>query len=97
MKHQSIRLNAPSHSVLRIGSRVLQFVSGKVNFVVTMPQRLVGKWRLYLNYCPECNSCAPTKQRCEVCDSDTRAFFHWNEDIKQAWWKKYAQKHRIAA
>ncbi|HYO21571.1 MAG TPA: hypothetical protein VER36_04130 [Flavisolibacter sp.] len=61
-----------------------------------MPQRLIGKWRLYLNYCPECNSCAPKMHHCEVCNSDTKAYFDWTKDVEKAWWRKYAEKHHIA-
>ena len=64
--------------------------------MVTMPERLVGKWRLYLNYCPECNSCAPQMHNCDVCQSDTKSYFNWNQEIEQTWWKRYAEKHHIA-
>ena len=96
MKQLSIRLLAPFNTASTLVSAVTQFSARKINHVTTMPQRLVGKWRLYLNYCPECNSCAPKLHGCEVCNSDTKAFFDWNEEIKKAWWKKYAEKHHIA-
>jgi hypothetical protein len=95
MKQLSIRILAPFSSIHTLLGTILQFTIKKLNQVVTMPQRIKGQWRLYLNYCPECNSVAPTKHSCDVCDSDTRAFFHWNDDVKKAWWEKYAEKHQI--
>lgn len=52
-----------------------------------------GKWRLYWNYCPECNSYAPKIKSCDVCNCDTKAYYHWNDEIKQTWWQKYLDKH----
>ncbi|RYZ25020.1 MAG: hypothetical protein EOO10_19355 [Chitinophagaceae bacterium] len=93
MKQLSVRLLAPFASV----PDVIQFTAKKVNQVATLPQRIKGQWRLYLNYCPECNSVASKAHcNCEVCNSDTRSFFHWNDTIKNEWWKKYAEKHGIA-
>ncbi|HEY0040290.1 MAG TPA: hypothetical protein VGB71_06480 [Flavisolibacter sp.] len=96
MKQLSIRLLAPFHTVQVIAGTVLQFVVRKLNLLFTLPYRLIGQWRLYLNYCPECNSVAPKTRCCDVCQSDTRAFFHWSDEIRKDWWKKYAKKHRIA-
>jgi hypothetical protein len=97
MKQLSVRLLAPFCFVQASVNNVFQLTSKKVNLVLTLPQRVKGQWRLYLNYCPECNSTAPTKHCCEVCNSDTRAFFHWNDEIKNTWWKKYADKHKLAS
>jgi recombinational DNA repair protein RecR len=96
MKHLSIRPSAQTHTAPALASALVQFTAKKMNKVITLPQRVKGQWRLYLNYCPECNSCAPKTKCCDVCNSDTRAFFHWTDDIRNSWWKKYAEKHRIA-
>ena len=97
MKQLSLRLLAYSGTEQTIISRIVHFAGRKINHVITTPQRLIGKWRLYMNYCPECNSCAPKIHHCEVCNANTKAYFSWNDDIKKAWWKKYAEKHHIAA
>ena len=97
MKQLSIRLLAPLAIAQTLFMRATHFSARKVNQVVTMPHRLIGKWRLYLNYCPECNSVAPKLHQCDVCNANTKAYFHWNDDIKKAWWKKYADKHHITA
>src|SRR6476620_5387417 len=96
MKQLSIRLLAPFSTMHAVVGPVVQFTSKKVNHVVTLPQRVKGQWRLYQNYCPECNSLAPKEHCCDVCNSDTRAFFHWNDEIRNDWWTKYAQKNGIA-
>ncbi|HEX8315748.1 MAG TPA: hypothetical protein VF609_12180 [Flavisolibacter sp.] len=96
MKQLSLRLQAPQSSAPSLAVRLIQFSTKKMNQAITMPQRLVGKWRLYLNYCPECNSCAPKMHHCEVCHANTKAYFDWNKDIEKTWWKKYAEKHHIA-
>jgi hypothetical protein len=31
-------------------------------------RKLVGNWRLWRGYCPECNSDAPDVDTCEVCE-----------------------------
>ena len=77
-------------------SRIKQFSAQKILLFLTLPQRLVGKWRLYLNYCPECNSCAPKIHHCDVCNADTKSYFSWSKEVKQNWWTKYAKKHHIA-
>lgn len=77
--------------------RLIHFSARRFNQVFTAPLRLLGKWRLFLNYCPECNSCAPKLHQCEVCGADTKAHFAWNEEVEKTWWKRYAEKHRFAA
>ncbi|HVF81421.1 MAG TPA: hypothetical protein VM884_05790 [Flavisolibacter sp.] len=72
-----------------------QFSSGLIAFL-SVPQRLVGKWRLYWNYCPECNSCAPKLHHCEVCNADTKSHYNWSKEVEQTWWRRYAKKHDIA-
>ncbi|HUC80744.1 MAG TPA: hypothetical protein VMR70_07485 [Flavisolibacter sp.] len=95
MKQLSLRLFAPRGSFSLLTGRILAFTAKKVNNVTTFPQRLVGRWRLYLNYCPECNSCAPKLHQCDVCHADTKAYFDWNKDVERKWWTKYAEKHHI--
>lgn len=93
MKQLSVRFAAPA-ATASLASRVLATVVRRAN---RAPQVLLAKWRLYLNYCPECNSCAPELHRCDVCQADTKAHFAWNKDVEQTWWKRYAAKHSIAA
>lgn len=54
---------------------------------------LAGRWRLYWNCCPECNSFSPRIHSCDVCHSNTKAYFHWSKDIEQQWWLAYQSKH----
>lgn len=95
MKQQSVRLFAPFHSASLFLARLVHFSARKAAALSTLPQFVVGKWRLYLNYCPECNSCAPRLHQCDVCKADTKAYFSWNREIEKAWWKRYANKHHI--
>ncbi|GAA4739079.1 hypothetical protein [Flavisolibacter ginsenosidimutans] len=97
MKQLSIRLIAPFFSLYSVALRLVYFTSRSANRAITTPQRLVGKWRLYLNYCPECNSCAPKLHHCDVCKADTKSYFAWNKEVEKTWWKRYAEKHHIAA
>lgn len=98
MKQLAIQSPASVAHTPSVLGRVLYFASRKVNLIATLPQRLLGKWRLYLNYCPECNSlCGHTKHQCEVCHGDTKSYFAWNKEIEKTWWKRYATKHRFAA
>jgi hypothetical protein len=68
----------------------------RINFMSSPLQRIIGKWRLYLNYCPECNSCAPKIHHCEVCNADTKSHFNWSKEVEKTWWNKYVKKHHIA-
>ncbi|HZH64774.1 MAG TPA: hypothetical protein VEY10_07750 [Flavisolibacter sp.] len=72
-----------------------QFYGSLMTFL-SVPQRMIGKWRLYLNYCPECNSCAPKLHHCEVCNADTKSHYNWSKEVEQTWWKRYSEKHHIA-
>ena len=56
---------------------------------------LRGKWRMYWNYCPECNSFAPKVHHCDVCHNNTKAYFAWNKEVENEWWMKYTNKHGI--
>lgn len=76
----------------------LPLVIAQTNDALAAPfKRLIGKWRLYWNYCPECNSCAPKMHQCKVCNADTKSYFVWNKEIAQKWWRKYAEEHNFAA
>ena len=56
---------------------------------------LVGKWRLYWNFCPECNSFAPKVQCCDVCQGDMHSTFHWSKEVERMWWQRFALKHGL--
>lgn len=54
---------------------------------------IIGKWRLYWNYCPECNSNAPKLHHCDVCNADTKSLFNWSKEVEARWWNKFIEKH----
>lgn len=97
MKQLTIRPTASVASTPSIIARMIHFASRKTNVFVTLPHRLVGKWRLYLNYCPECNSIGHKSHHCDVCQGDTKAYFAWSKEVEQTWWQRYAAKHRLVA
>jgi hypothetical protein len=96
MKHLSIQISAPVASISSLVNRLIQFSGRTLTQVITTPQRMVGKWRLLFNYCPECNSCAPKLHKCDVCQADTKSYFSWNKEIERTWWKRFAEKHKLA-
>lgn len=48
---------------------------------------LVGRFRLDLSMCPLCNSDAPEKDHCPICENHTT----WPPDdkTKKEWWDRY--------
>lgn len=97
MKQLTIQSSASVGHTTSLLNRVLSFASRSTNLVITLPQRLIGRWRLYLNYCPECNSLCTKEHDCEVCHGDTKSYFVWNKEIERTWWKRYAAKHRFTS
>lgn len=85
------------HSLTAVRPTSLALLAKSTDFLAAPFHRLVGKWRLYWNYCPECNSCAPKMQGCAVCNADTKSYFVWNKEVEQTWWRRYADKHNFAA
>lgn len=55
---------------------------------------IIGGWRLWRGYCPECNLDAPELYECPVCQYYSG---RWppSEDTKQAWWNRWKLKHGL--
>jgi hypothetical protein len=47
---------------------------------------LRGRFRLFFGFCPQCNSDAPEKDNCKICDN----FYGCaRKEQKTKWWAKY--------
>ncbi len=59
-----------------------------VNWIWIQLRRQNGRWRLWWNLCPECNSDAPYLYDCPVCE-----YYHgqWppSDKTKQEWWRRF--------
>jgi cytochrome c5 len=53
--------------------------------------QLLGGWRLWWGFCPECNSDAPEKDTCVVC-RNYQGFHPPSEEEKAAWWKRFKEQ-----
>lgn len=53
---------------------------------------MLGKTRLFIGFCPECNSDAPKYHDCVVCegyDSGRSAPFPPTQETKDKWWRRF--------
>lgn len=56
-------------------------------------RKLMGRWRLFWRFCPECNSDGPELDSCRVCDgyrSHETTLTPWQQ-TKERWWRRFAQ------
>jgi hypothetical protein len=54
---------------------------------------LRGRVRLFWGFCPKCNSDAPEKQNCNICD-DFYGYARDNKILKHKWWSRYENRLR---
>lgn len=59
-----------------------------------MFEKLMGRYRLFWNACPSCNSDAPRIDNCVVCKNG-RDTYPPTEITKSAWWCRFLQKLEI--
>jgi hypothetical protein len=50
---------------------------------------LRGRWRLFWNLCPACNSDAPEVDTCRVCQGFDRLKWPPSADTKSDWWQRF--------
>lgn len=57
----------------------------------TKLRRLVGRYRLFWGFCPECNSDAPKLYDCRICDAygTSRQGYPVPEGTKRTWWARF--------
>lgn len=65
----------------------------------TRLQRIVGRWRLWWNLCPACNSDAPEVDTCPVCKAwdDLTPYGRCPPDaeIKSLWWSRFTVREYV--
>lgn len=50
----------------------------------------LGRWRLLLSFCPQCNSDAPAVYSCPVCEG-TAAPWPWRRSLKRSMWVAFKE------
>lgn len=59
-----------------------------------MVKKFKGRYRLFWNQCPYCNSDAPAIDKCIVC-KDGRDTYPPTKIIKAVWWARFLQALEI--
>jgi hypothetical protein len=59
----------------------------------TFKEKIIGKWRLLLGNCPNCNSDAPKMYDCNICDFKDNYHGRTKKEDRQYWWNRFIQNH----